>query len=207
MEEAPGYDDRPTRERIVTAAIETIKTQGFAGASARAIGKAGGFNQGLIYYYFPSLKDLFLAALEQTSAARMNAYLPRLGGITSIEDVIRVGRELFDEDIEAGHITVLAELVAASLPDPSMGARIVELMEPWVRLTQDTIDRFVRGTFLEQMIQTRDVAQALVAFYLGIEMLYHLDHDRSRIDGLFSMFSALAPIAAPFFNSSQAEQP
>lgn len=189
-----------TRQRIVQATIEAIKTHGLAGASARMIAKTGGFNQALIYYYFPGLKDLFLAALESTSATRMESYLPRLQAITSIEDLTRVGRELFDEDIAAGHITVLAELMAAALPDPAMAARIGELLQPWVRLTQDTIDRFVRGTFLEPMIQTRAVAEALVAFYLGMEMLYHLDHDRSRIESLFSMFSALAPLAAPFLN-------
>lgn len=202
MANPPDRETGATRDRIVTAALETIKTQGLAGASARAIGKTGGFNQALIYYYFPNLTSLYLAALEHTSNARMNAYLARMTDIRSLDDLVHVGGELFDEDVRAGHITVLAELVASALAQPELGARITELMEPWVRLTQDTIDRFVRGTFLEPMIQTGAIAQALVAFYLGIEMLYHLDRDRSRTDALFAMFKALAPIAAPFLASS-----
>ncbi|MGZ6494128.1 MAG: TetR/AcrR family transcriptional regulator [Actinomycetota bacterium] len=202
MANPPDRETGATRERIVTAAVETIKTHGLTGASARAIGKTGGFNQALIYYYFPNLTSLYLAALEHTSNARMNAYLARMTDIGSLDDLVRVGGELFDEDVGAGHITVLAELVASALAQPELGARITELMEPWVRLTQDTIDRFVRGTFLEPMIQTGAIAQALVAFYLGIEMLYHLDRDRSRTDALFAMLKALAPIAAPFLASS-----
>jgi AcrR family transcriptional regulator len=195
-----------TRDRIVDAAVEAIRAHGLGGASARMIAKTGGFNQALIYYYFPTLKDLFVAALEATSATRMEGYLPRLAAVTSFEDLVRTGRELLDEDIAAGHITVLAELMAAAIPDPAMGARIGELLQPWVRLTQDTIDRFVRGTFLEPMVQTRAIAEALVAFYLGMEMLYHLDRDRSRIDALFGMFSALAPVAAPFLNVAPLSQ-
>jgi AcrR family transcriptional regulator len=202
MEESPAYVGARTRERIVAAAIETIKTHGFSGASARAIAKAGGFNQGLIYYYFADLDDLFVAALEQTSAERMSAYLPAISEVSSLEELVRVGRELFLQDAAAGHITVLAELVAAALPHPEMGARIAERMEPWTRLTQDTLDRFVRGTFLEQMVSTRALAEALVAFYLGLEMMYHLDRNGTRAETLFSMFAAVAPLASPFLNPS-----
>ena len=62
MADPPDRGTGPTRDRIVTAAVETIKTHGLAGASARAIAKTGGFNQALIYYYFPSLTGLYLAA-------------------------------------------------------------------------------------------------------------------------------------------------
>ena len=46
-----------TKARIVAAAIETLKTDGFAGASARAIAKAGGFNQALVFYHFGSVNS------------------------------------------------------------------------------------------------------------------------------------------------------
>lgn len=196
--------DGPTRERIIDAALQTLKTAGFAGASARAVAKAGGFNQALIYYYFPSLDELLLAALAQTSAIRMDAYVARLAAVSSIEELVAAARELFDEDVEAGHITVLTELIAAALPSPHVGTRIVELMEPWVRLMQDTIARFTRGSMIETMLPERPAAESIVAFYLGLEMLYHLDRDRSRAASLFSMLSALAPILAPFVNAAPA---
>ena len=63
-----------TRARIVEAAVATLRTAGFAGASARAIAAAGGFNQALIFYHFGSLDDLLLAALDATAAARLARY-------------------------------------------------------------------------------------------------------------------------------------
>ena len=60
-----------TKERIVVAALETLKEEGFAGTSARAIARRGNFNQALIFYHFGTLNDLLLAALDRTSAERM----------------------------------------------------------------------------------------------------------------------------------------
>src|SRR5207249_1839872 len=45
---------RATRAQFVEATIETLKREGFAGASARAIARTGGFNQSLIFYHFGS---------------------------------------------------------------------------------------------------------------------------------------------------------
>ena len=39
-----------TRQALVRAAIETLKSEGFAGASARAIAGRAGCNQGLVFY-------------------------------------------------------------------------------------------------------------------------------------------------------------
>ena len=60
---------RDTRERIVEAAFETLRTRGYAGASTRAVAAAGGFNPALIFYYFENLQDLLVTALAESSAA------------------------------------------------------------------------------------------------------------------------------------------
>src|SRR5947208_16019504 len=51
-----------TRKRIVMAAVETLKQEGFAGTSARAVARTGGFNQALVFYHFGSMTELLLAA-------------------------------------------------------------------------------------------------------------------------------------------------
>src|SRR5437763_16428625 len=133
MADPPDRATGPTRDRIVTAAVETIKAHGLAGASARAIAKTGGFNQALIYYYFPSLTGLYLAALEHTSAARMNAYLARMTDIRSLDELVPVWGALFAEDVAAGHITVPAELASSAPAQPACGARTTELLGPAAR--------------------------------------------------------------------------
>src|SRR3989337_397002 len=67
-------DGGGTKVRIVAAAIETLKRQGFTGSSARAIARTGGFNQALIFYHFGGVNELLLAALDKTSDRRMARY-------------------------------------------------------------------------------------------------------------------------------------
>ncbi|MGH2720135.1 MAG: TetR/AcrR family transcriptional regulator [Actinomycetota bacterium] len=195
----------PTRERILDAALQTVKREGFAGASARAIARTGGFNQALIYYYFGSLNELLLATLEETSRRRLASYRARMGDIRSLEDLARVGGELYAEDLQEGHIAVLTELLTAALPNPEMGPRIVAAMRPWVELAEDAIGRVIRGTVAEGMLPAGTLAHGLVAFYVGIEMLYHLDRDESRAEELFRVFSDLAAVAGPLLGADISE--
>ena len=192
----------PTKERILEAALETVKREGFAGASARAVARTGGFNQALIYYYFGNLNELLLATLEETSRRRLASYRARMEEIDSVEDLARVGSELYAEDLKEGHIAVLTELMTAALPNPEMGPRIVASMAPWVELAEDAIGRVMQGTFAEGMLPTRTLAHGLVAFYVGIELLYHLDRDETRAEELFQMFANLSAVAGPLLDAS-----
>ena len=68
-------------------------------------------------------------------------------------------------------------------------------MEPWVRFAEGVIARLLKGSFLESVLPTGDLAHAAVALYFGIETLTHLDGDRSRAEALFDTGRQLAPIA------------
>lgn len=189
-----------TRRRVVDAAIEAIRTKGADGATARAIAEIGGFNQALIYYYFGNLKDVLIAALEATSDRRLARYLPEIDRIGTLEELAEVGTELFEEDVKAGTITVISELVSACLPHPDLKPQVVKSMEPWVDLAERLIKRVVQGSVLENVLPTRDIAWALLALYMGIEQLYNLDGDASRAERLFGMFASIAPLADPLLN-------
>src|SRR5580658_6982091 len=67
---------RGTKLQIVEAALRTLRTNGFAGASARAIAREGDFNQALVFYHFGSVRNLLLAVLDLISERRMSEYGP-----------------------------------------------------------------------------------------------------------------------------------
>src|ERR1700716_370836 len=111
MLKPPAQNDHSpatTKERIVAAALETLKEEGFAGTSARAIARRGGFNQALIFYHFGSLNDLLLAALDGVAEERRRRYEEVLGALRSPLEVAARARELYAEDIDSGHSTVVA---------------------------------------------------------------------------------------------------
>jgi AcrR family transcriptional regulator len=67
---------RDSRDKIVRAALEALRTKGFAGASARTMAALAGGNPGLIFYYFASLDELLPAALRESSQGAWSAVPP-----------------------------------------------------------------------------------------------------------------------------------
>jgi AcrR family transcriptional regulator len=187
-----------TRQRVVEAAIETLKTQGFAGARARAIARTGGFNQALVFYYFGSVNELLLAALDATSASRMKRYRMSVAEAQSLPGLVEVATEIYREDLESRHIKVLAELMAASTTFPELRAEIAERVEPWVMFTRHAVERLLDGSPLAPLMPSNDLAFAIVALYLGMEMLTNLDGDRSRAESLFESAGRLTGLLGAF---------
>ena len=185
------------RRRVLDAAIDALKEDGFAGTSIRSIARRGEFNSALIFYYFGSLNELLLAALDHTSELRMEAYRTAVEGIDTLEGLIAVAIDVYREDLAAGHITVFSELVGASLSQPELRSEIVTRAEPWVEFVEKTIRRVTAGTPLEAMLPVRDIAYGTIAFYLGVNLLTHLDADRKQIESLFQTAAAFTPMMSP----------
>jgi AcrR family transcriptional regulator len=190
-----------TREQIVRAAIETLKREGFAGTSARAIAATGGFNQALVFYHFGTVNELLLAALDRTSEERMARYREVVEGAASLGELVDAALRIYREDLESGHIKVLAEVIAGSSSVPGLGEQIVARMEPWVRFTEDTFRRVLVSSPFEGLIPPEQLARATVALYLGLEIITHLDGDRTHATQLFETAGRLATLVAPIFKS------
>jgi len=197
MLKATAQGARTTKDRIVEAALETIKDEGFAGASARTIARRGGFNQALIFYHFGSVNDVLLAALDRTSEDRMAKYRDAVRNVDSIDEAIRVSTELYREDLASGHITVLSEMIAGSLDRPDLGPAIVERLEPWIVLTEEAVRNVLDRTGLGDLVPPRTIAYAIVALYLGVDLLSHLEHDDSRAEALFDAAAKLGGLLTP----------
>lgn len=184
----------PTKDRIIEAALQTLRSDGFAGASARTIARRGGFNQALIFYHFGTINDLLLAALDSTASKRRKRYEEATETAGDAAALIDAAARLYREDLEEGHITVLSELIAGSLTEPSLGPAIVARMQPWIDLAEDAIVRATEGTFVRDLVPSRDLAFALVALYLGVDLLTQLEGDHARAESLFEVGRRLAPM-------------
>ena len=186
-----------TRSRIIDAALETLKREGFAGTSSRVVARTGDFNQALIFYHFGSLHGLLLAALDHTSEQRMARYRAAVEGATTLEELVEVASNVYREDLATGHITVVSELIAGSLAHPELGPQVVARMDPWIAFTEEVIANAMRDSPIAAMIPARHAARALVAFYLGVNLLTHIDRDEGHVDALFELARALAPVVSP----------
>jgi AcrR family transcriptional regulator len=186
-----------TKAKIVEAALETLRTDGFAGASARTIARRGGFNQALVFYHFGSVTNLLLAALDETSRRRMAAYQAALDKANTPHELVNVALRVYRQDLSSGHITVLAEMIAGSLPNPDFRAEILSRMDPWIDFAEAAIRKALGDSPLGGTVPTRELAYGVVALYLGIEMLTHLEPNHERVDALFSAAQSIATFVAP----------
>jgi len=194
-----------TKLQIVEAALRTLQTSGFAGTSARAIAREGGFNQALIFYHYGSVRNLLLAVLDLISERRMHEYAPEFERASSAPELAQLAREIYTSDLERGYITVLGEMVGGGVSDATLGAEVAARIEPWIDMVERKLDELLRGTPLLALASPRDVAFALVALYFGVDMLSHLQGDRTRAESLLDLATRLSTLAAAFLPSQREE--
>jgi AcrR family transcriptional regulator len=186
-----------TRRQLVEAAITTLKEDGYAGASARAIAERAGSNQGLIFYHFGSVANLLLAALDAVSSERLAHYGDSIDEAGSLVDLVDAATGIFSDDLDAGYVTVLVEMIAGASATPGLGPEVAARIGPWTDFAQRAIDSALADSPLGSVLPSRDVAYGIVALYLGLEMLSHLDGDRAPALALFAHATRLASLFGP----------
>jgi AcrR family transcriptional regulator len=201
MESSTHRESPPTDEPVGTKAViagaglEALKSKGFAGASAREIAKIGGFNQALVFYHFGSVHNALLAALDLVSERRLAAYGPAFERARTVSELAALARGIYEEDLENGYVTVLGEMVAGGVSDRELGRQVVARLEPWIEMVERKVRALVAGSLLEPLVPARELAFAIIALYLGIDMLSHLDGDRARAQALLDLGVRVAPLA------------
>ena len=183
-----------TRDRIVDAALETLREEGFAGTTARAIAARGGFNQALIFYHFGSVAALLLEAFRATSEEQVAKYGAAAAEVGSLSDLVEIARGLHEEDMRTGAVTVVTQLMAAAASDPEAGRVMLDRFEGWIGLVESALRGALKEHPVAAMVPLREAAYAICAMFLGIELMSRLDPERSEADQVFAMMSAIAQL-------------
>jgi AcrR family transcriptional regulator len=110
---------------VVHAARERFLTEGVEGASLRAIAADAGTSIGMVYYYYPTKDDLFLAVVEET-------YLHILKGMEAALDPAVPVRERIERlylrlaALDKRELKVVRLVIREALSSPPRLERIVE---------------------------------------------------------------------------------
>ena len=189
-----GADPDQTRRRLLDAAIATLDRDGYPGATARAIATAAGCNQASIYYHFGGIAELLVAALLDSNDRRFAAYREALEPLDSPAAIVAAWQELHDEDVRSGHIGAMTELVGATGAEPRLREGVTQGMGAWRELIAATIRRAVAGGPLAGLVPVDEATDLVLAAFLGVELLGHLDGDHERPRRLFAAGQALAAL-------------
>jgi AcrR family transcriptional regulator len=189
-----GARETATRDRIIEAALETLREEGFAGTTARAIAARGGFNQALIFYHFGSVAALLLESFRTTSEAQVAKYAAAASEVSSLADLVEIARGLHGEDMESGAVTAVTQLMAAAASDPEAGRAMLDRFEGWIGLVERALQGALQDHPLGSFVPVRQSAYAICAMFLGIELMSRLDPSRSEADAVFDMMGAMAQL-------------
>jgi AcrR family transcriptional regulator len=179
----------------VAAAVDVLRTDGFAAATARTIAARAGCNQGLVFYHFGSVVNLLLAALDEVSAARRERYEQVLAGVHDLEALAGLAVRVFEEDLDTGDAALLVEMVAGASSTPGLGAEVQARVAPWTEFATTAIEAGFGESPLADVVDPAVVAHVVVALYFGLELMAHLDGDRAPALAVFDAVRRLAPLA------------
>jgi AcrR family transcriptional regulator len=132
-----------TQRAILRAAVAEFSDAGLGGARVERIAERAGVNKRLLYYYFGSKDDLFLAVLEQTYAdireAEKALRLEKLDPATAIRRLVEF---TWDYYLANPHfLTLLNSENLHKAAHLKRSSRIRELNSPLVELLGDVLRR------------------------------------------------------------------
>lgn len=194
-----------TRELLVDAAVISLIKDGFVGASARSIAEKAELNQGLIFYHFGSVTNLLLAALDKVSADRMATYSAAVAEAATPSELVNVAARIFKNDLDAGYVKVLVEMIAGAGSSAELRTEVAARIQPWFAFTQEALDGAFPSSGLADILPTGDIAYAVVAMYLGLELLTHLEGDDAPTTRLFALASQLVTMVTAVSQGTAAE--
>ncbi len=193
-----------TRRALVAAAVDVLRREGFSGATARRIADRAGCNQGLVFYHFGSVMNLLLAALDDVSEQRRRRYTEALAAVHRPSELVELAARIFSEDLATGDAALLVEMIAGASSTPGLGAEVKARVEPWTRFAAEALDQTLGRSPLADLVGPAEIAHAVVALYLGLELLSHLDGDPVPALALFDrarqlavLIDAVAGVAGP----------
>ncbi len=169
-----------TRSRILAAAIHEFSARGMAGARTKAIARAAGVNNALLFYYFKNKQGLYAAAfdqvLEQITQSSMNVLDAQA---TAGERLLRTALMHFDRILTKPELQSLMEqeMVRFRRGESAMLHLIAErAVRPMIRRLREVMEEGVRSGEL----CNADWLQVLCAS-LGANVIYFLSAPMTRL--------------------------
>ena len=161
-----GAATSKTRDLLLDGVERLMLDQGYAAVTYRAVAARAGVTPGLVQYYFPSLDDIFVAAIRRRSEQNLARLTEALG---STEQPLRVLWEYSREESSAAFTT---EFLALGNHRKSIRAVIAEITEQVRQLQLEA----VRNAFVGNDLTISDLTPDALLFLLtGIPKLVRLE--------------------------------
>lgn len=100
-----GKRDTGTRDKLLDATADIMLDEGYAAATSRRVAERVGVQRAVVYYYFPTMDDLYLAVLQRGTDASQAA---QRSALTSDKPL----HAMWDLTIDPRGVRLLMEFIA-----------------------------------------------------------------------------------------------
>jgi AcrR family transcriptional regulator len=164
-----------TKTKLLAAATESLREDGIAGLSARAIANRAQVNQALIFYHFGTVGTLVQAACERAVDQSADYYRDQLESVTSLAELLAVGRALHERERAAGNVAMMAQLMAGAQTAPALAVAASYAMTRWNAEIETVVRRVLRDHPLTELADPAGLARAISAGFIGLELYEGVD--------------------------------
>jgi AcrR family transcriptional regulator len=164
-----------TKAKLLEGALRTLTEQGIAKVSARTIATAAGVNQALVFYHFGSVDELLAAACRYGAEQSVARYRERFSAVTSLSELLAVGREIHESERAGGHVALLGQLLAGAQTHATLGPATAAGLELWIVEIEKVLGRVLADTPLGEFVDPSGLARAVAAAFVGIELYEGVD--------------------------------
>ncbi len=181
-----------TREKLLDATADLLAHEGLPGVSARSIAARAGVNQALVFYHFGTISDLLEATVRQSVDLAVASYRDRFSDVTSVAELLTLGRDLHRTERSRGNVAQMAQVMAGAQSDEALARAGRYAMEQWSREIEAVLARLLPGSPLEGAIAPAGLARMVAASAIGLELYDGVD--RAGADSALDALDALASL-------------
>jgi AcrR family transcriptional regulator len=162
-----GAETSKTRDLLLDCVERLMVEAGYASVTYRVVAAKAGVTSGLVQYYFPTLDDLFVAAIRRRSAQNLERLTEALQ-----DEGDQPLRFLWEYSRDEAAAALTAEFLALGNHRKSIRSEIADVSEQVRRLQL----RAVRKTFGTERVAIGDLSpEALLFLLTGIPKLIRLE--------------------------------
>ncbi len=164
-----------TKAKLVNATVQVLAAEGLAGTSARVVAATAGVNQALVFYHFGSVDQLIAVACQLATETRVAVYRERFAAVTTLGELLTVGRELHEAERAEGNVTVLAQLLAGAQTDPKLAVPVRAALAIWIAEIEQVLRRVLADLPLADLFDVPGLARLVASAFVGLELYEGVD--------------------------------
>jgi TetR/AcrR family transcriptional regulator, transcriptional repressor for nem operon len=199
-------DTNETRSRLIQSAIELVLTQGYSNVGVQDLCVHAGVKKGSFYHFFPSKRDLVIAALEQHWQTYQKlikgglclhiADIPPLERISKLFAALHqlyVAKKAAQQPLTGCPFGTLTMEVSAQ--DEALRTALKRVFEQWTQVFSQVFRDAIAAGELPASANSELAGRALLAYLEGILLLVKTYNDPDLIQRLSPNRTQLASFA------------